>query len=144
MNLKYLSVEEAAKRVGKDEFLRNVRSAVIPRLIEKGLLHGKTEKKRQLVADDDALERLAILGAETFVQNQQGYSFMVVRAPIQDVAEKLKARPGVAKYEESVKALPMNDDVVIQPNAKVRQTFLLQMRCGVWRQAQAVLASSQF
>ena len=86
MNLKYLSVEDATKRVGKDEFLRNVRSAVIPRLIQKGLLQGKKEKKSQLVADDDSLARLAGLGVETFVQNQQGYSFMVVRAPIEDVA----------------------------------------------------------
>src|SRR6266849_1447574 len=116
MKLKYLSVEEAAKRVGKDEFLRNVRSTVIPRLIEKGLLHGKREKKRQLVADDDALARLAGLGVETFVQDQQGYSFMVVRAPIEDVAKKLKARPGMAKYEESVKPLRMKDDVGIQPD----------------------------
>ena len=128
MNLKYLSVEDATKRVGKDEFLRNVRSAVIPRLIQKGLLQGKKEKKRQLVADDDALARLAGLGVETFVQNQQGYSFMVVRAPIEDVAKKLKARPCVAKYEEKVKTLRMKDDVGVQPDEKVRQTFLLQMR----------------
>ena len=128
MNLKYLSVEEAAKRAGKDEFLRNVRSAVIPRLMQKGLLHGKEDKKRQLVADDDALASLAGLGVETFVQNQQGYSFVVVRAPIEDVAKKLKERPGVANYEENVKALRMKDDVGIQPDEKVRQTFLLQMR----------------
>lgn len=127
MNLKYLSVEDAAKRAGKDEFLRNVRSAIIPRLIQKGLLHGKKEKKRQLVADDDALARLAGLGVEAFVQNQQGYSFLVVRAPIEDVAKKLKTRPGVAKYQESIKALRMKDDVGIQPDEKVRQAFLLQM-----------------
>jgi hypothetical protein len=128
MNLKYLSVEEAAKRAGKDEFLRNVRSAVIPRLIQKGQLHGKKEKKRQLVADDDALARLAGLGVETFVQDQQGYSFMVVHAPIEDVAKKLRARPSVVKYEESVKALRMKEDVGIQPDENVRQTFLVQMR----------------
>ncbi len=128
MNLKYVSAEDAAKRAGKDEFLRNVRSAVIPRLIQKGMLHGKKEKKRQLVADDDALAQLAGLGVETFVQNQQGYSFMVVRAPIEDVAKKLKARPSVTEYEESVKVLRMKDDVGIQPDEKVRQTFLLQMR----------------
>ena len=133
MNLKYVSVEDAAKRAGKDEFLRNVRSAVIPRLIQKGMLHGKKEKKRQLVADDDALAQLVGLGVETFVQNQQGYSFMVVRAPIEDVAKKLKARPSVTEYEESVKALRMKDDVGIQPDEKVRQTFLLQMRgTPVW------------
>jgi len=30
------------------------------------------------------------LGIESFVQNQQGYSFMVVRAPIEAVAKALK------------------------------------------------------
>jgi len=126
MNLKYLSVEDAAKRAGKDEFLRNVRSAVIPRLIEKGILHGKTEKKRQFVADDDALARLSELGVERFVQDQQGYSFMVVRARIEDVAKKLKTRPGVAKYDESVKPVRMKDDLGVQPDENVRQAFLVQ------------------
>ncbi len=128
MKLNYLSVEEAAKRAGKEEFLRNVKAAVIPRLIEKGLLHGKKEKEHQLVADDEALERVMRLGVESFVHNQQGYSFMAVRAPIQQVAQKLKGRPGVAKYEEGVKPLKMKKDVGVQPDEKVRQTFLVQIR----------------
>ncbi len=128
MNPKYLSVEEAAKRAGKDEFLQNVKKAVIPRLIEKGLLHGKREKKHQFVADDDALARMMQLGVESFVNNQQGYSFLAVRAPIQQVAQKLKARPGVAKYEENIKPLKMKEDAGVQPDEKVRQTFLVQMR----------------
>lgn len=128
MKTKYISVEEAAKRAGKDDFLRNVRSAVIPRLVAKGLLRGKTEKKSQLVADDDALARLDASGVETFVQDQQGYSFMVVRAPIEEVAKKLKARPGIAKYEDGIKPLRMKAGVDIQPDEKTRQTFLLQMR----------------
>jgi len=132
MSLKYVSVEEAAKRAGKDEFLRNVRAAVIPRLTGKGLLHGKKEKKRQLVADDDALARLAGLGVEAFVQDQQGYSFMVVRAPIEQVAKKLKARPGVAKYEESVKPLRMKDNAGVQPDEKIRQTFLQLCASPEW------------
>lgn len=83
------------------------------------------------------------MGVEAFAQNQQGYSFVVVRAPIEDVAKKLKARPGVAKYEESARprrlkdyakyeerAKPrrMKDDAEVQPDEQVRQTFLLQMR----------------
>jgi hypothetical protein len=128
MKPKYLSVEQAANRAGKDEFLRNVRSAVILRLFEKGLLHGKKEKKNLLVADDAALQRLTGLGVEMFVQNQQGYSFAVVRAPIADVARQLKARPGVAKYEQGVKTLRMKHGVGMLADAKVRQTFLLQMR----------------
>lgn len=37
MNAKYLPVEGAAKRAGQEEFLQNVRGAVIARLIGKGL-----------------------------------------------------------------------------------------------------------
>lgn len=127
MNVNYLSVKDAAKRAGEDEFLRNVRSAVIPRLIGKGLLQGKKEKRRWFVADDDKLARLNGLGVETFVSGQQGYSFVVVRAPIEDVAKQLQTRPGVAKYKQSVKAFPMRDDVEVEPDEAVRQTFLLQM-----------------
>lgn len=68
MSIKYVSVEEAAKRAGEDEFLQNVKQAVIPRLVEKGLLHGKKDKKRQLVADDGSLARMMRLGAESFVR----------------------------------------------------------------------------
>ncbi|HWI55742.1 MAG TPA: hypothetical protein VNZ22_00845, partial [Bacillota bacterium] len=128
MNLKYLSIEEAAKQSGKEEFFRNMKAAVIPRLIAKGLLHGKKEKKRQLVAADDALMRVMRLGVEPFVLNQQGYSFMAVRAPIEQVVQKLKARPGVAEYEESVNPLKMTAGVGLEADKKVRHTFLLQMR----------------
>ena len=128
MKLKYVSVEEAAKRAGKEEFFRNVKAEVIPRLIKKGLLNGKKEKKRQLVADDDKLARIMPLGVEPFVLNQQGFSFMVVRAPIEQVAQKLKARRGVAKYEEQVKPLKMKKDLGIQGDEKIRHAFLVQMR----------------
>lgn len=128
MSAKYISIEEAAKRAGKDDFLQNVKRAVIPRLIKKGLLSGKKEKKNQLVADDDALARVVQSGVESFVQNQQGYSFMVVRAPIETVGEKLKARKSVAKYEPNIKPLKMKHDIGVQPDEKRRHTFLVQIR----------------
>jgi len=53
---------------------------------------------------------------------------MVARAPIQEVAQKLRLRPGVAKYEESVKPLRMKDGVGVEPEENVRQAFLLQLR----------------
>lgn len=127
MSIKYLSVEDAAKRAGKVEFFQNVKRAVIPRLIGKGLLQGKKDKKRDLVADDDALARMMQLGVEAFVYNQQGYSFAVVHAPIEQVAGKLKKRRAVSKYEENVKPLKMKHDVAIQPDEKFRQAFLVQM-----------------
>ena len=128
MGTKYISVEKAAKRAGKEDFLQNVKEAVIPRLIKKGLLHGKMEKKRQLVADDEALARIMQLGVEPFVYNQQGYSFVVVHAPIQDVALKLKPRPGVAQYQEGVKVARMKKDIKVEADEKVRHGFLVQMR----------------
>jgi hypothetical protein len=128
MSTKYISIEDAAKRAGKDDFLQNVKRAIIPRLIEKGLLSGKKEKKNQLVADDDALARVMQSGVESFVQNQQGYSFLVVRAPIETVGVKLKARKSVAKYEPNVKTLKMKHDIGVQPDEKRRHTFLVQMK----------------
>jgi hypothetical protein len=53
---------------------------------------------------------------------------MAVRAPIQDVALKLKARPGVAKYEENIKALKTRKDAGVEPDEAARQCFLVQMR----------------
>jgi hypothetical protein len=128
MNAKYISVEEAAKRAGKDDFLQNVKSAVISRLIEKGILSGKKERTKQLVADDEALARVMQLGIESFVQNQQGYSYLVVRAPIEAVAKNLKSRKSIAKYEPNITPLKMKHDIGIQPDEKRRHTFLLQMR----------------
>src|SRR5262249_45529448 len=111
MSTRFLSVEDAAKRTGKEEFFQNVKRAVIPRLIEKGILEGKKEKKKELVADDDALARVLAPGVEAFVYNQQGYSFMAVRASIERVATKLKSRPGVCEYEEKVKPIKMKRDI---------------------------------
>ncbi|MBV9865695.1 MAG: hypothetical protein JO316_10115 [Abitibacteriaceae bacterium] len=130
MNPKYLTVEEVAQRAGEDGFPRNVRRAVIPHLIKKGLLHGKQEDQHQLVADDDALARLTAFGVEQFVYNQQGYSFMAVRAPIEEVARHLAAGPGVANYEASVQPLPMQEDVAFEMAGDVRQAFLVQMRAS--------------
>jgi hypothetical protein len=68
------------------------------------------------------------LGVEAFVYNQQGYSFVVVRAPIERVAEVLKERPGVTKYVESVEPAKMRDDAQLEQEQNVRHCFLVQMR----------------
>jgi hypothetical protein len=127
MSTKFLAVEDAAKRAGKDEFFQSVKRAVIPRLIGKGILQGKKVKKCEFVADDEALARVLQPGVEAFVYNQQGYSFMAVRAPIEQVAAKLELRPGVSKYEEKVKPLKMKRDVSLQGPSTLRHTFLIQM-----------------
>src|SRR2546422_11321272 len=117
MSIKYLSIEEAAKRAGTEEFLQNVKGAVIPRLIQKGLLQGKKEKKRQIVADDDALAHMMQFGVESFVHNQQGYSFMAVRAPIQHVAAT--ARPSASPEEVDFEPPQMKDGLEVQPAARI-------------------------
>ncbi len=128
MEPRYLSVEEAAERAGEEAFLRKVKAAVLPLLHRRGLVHGRVEEGRLLVADDDALARTLQLGIESFVFDQQGFSFMAVRAPIQEVAPRLKARAGVASYEEDVRPLDMQDGMGLQPEANLRHTFLVQMR----------------
>lgn len=128
MQTKYISIEDAAKRAGKEGFFVNVKTAVIPRLIEKGLLNGKTDGSAQLVADDEALARVMQMGIERFVYNQQGYSFLVVRAPIEDVARQLQARPGVAQYDPNITPVKMDDGVGVEPDSKLRHAFLIQMR----------------
>src|SRR6266436_3243603 len=88
----------------------------------------KKKKKNLLVADDDALARVMQSGVESFVPNQQGYSFMFVRAPIETVGEQLKARKSVAKYEPNIKPLKMKQHISVQPDEKRRHTFLVKMK----------------
>ena len=60
------------------------------------------------------------------------------------MAQKLKARPGVAKYEEGVKPLKMKKDAGVQPDEKVRQTFLVQIRdIPEWSVLKAEAAAAQ-
>jgi hypothetical protein len=97
-------------------------------MIEKGVLNGKREGDRELVANDEALARVMRLGVEGFVYDQQGYSFVVVRAPIERVAEVLKERPGVMKYVESAQPIKMRDGVELEQEQNIRHCFLVQMR----------------
>lgn len=128
MDAPFVKITEAASRAAKDTFSKNVKAAVIPRLIEKGMLNGKREGRRLLVADDDVLARLMRLGIEAFVQNQQGFSFTAVRAPIEQVAQRLESRPGVARYEANVKPQPIKDAEEIRPDPAHRHAFLVQTR----------------
>jgi hypothetical protein len=128
MDAPFLTISEAAKRAGKQKYLQNVKRAVLPRLIEKGLLRGKREGKRQLVADDDALARIMRLGIEAFVQNQQGFSFTAVRAPIEKLSQLLKSSPGVVRLEERVKPQRLKDAIGLEPDGNCRHAFLVQTR----------------
>ncbi len=96
-------------------------------MIEKGVLNGKREGDRELVADDEAFAWVMRLGVEAFVYSMQGYSFVVVRAPIEQVADWLKQRPGARSYEENVRVSKMPNDVDLEQEPHDRHCFLVQM-----------------
>jgi hypothetical protein len=108
--MEFLSAEEAAKRAGGAAFFQNVRKRVIPLLIKKGLLKGKTVGGKPMVAADAALQWILGFGIEEFVYNQQGWSFTAVRASIDQVSAALGKRPGVIGQTQSVKPLTMKEN----------------------------------
>jgi len=130
-----LSVEDAAKRAGKDDFLQNVKRAMIPRLLKKGLLHGKVEKKQQFVADDEALvvgERVADLACRRPCPGGKGGS-----CGTQGAFGSREQSPHVLeKVGMMAEALAEGLDD--------EEAFMQHMRSGIWNQAEAVLASGKF
>lgn len=126
--MNYVTIEEAAKRAGAEEFYQNVWKGVIPLLIEKGVLKGKKGE----VADDETLERVMGFGIEKFVGNQQGWSFMAVKAPMEEVAAALGRRAGVIARTENVKPLKMKKDLSIQPVEEKRDAFLVKFKKSEW------------
>jgi len=126
--MNYLSVEEAAKRAGEDGFFQNVWKGVIPILMEKGVLNGQDGR----VADDEALGRVMAFGIERFVQDQQGWSVMAVRAPIAEVAAALGRRAGVLARTENVRPLKMTEDLGVEPSEEKRDAFLVKFKKSDW------------
>ena len=133
--MKELSIEAAAKIGKKDDFFQNVKKEVFPGLIRKGKLKGKVDKKGSgSVVDDLVFREMLQKGIESFIYNQQGWSFTAVNAPIEKVAGVLKSRKGVVKYIENVKPVKMRDDagVELEPESGKRHTFLLKLHSSEW------------
>lgn len=129
MAARLIPIEEAAGRSCKDEFPKTYGGEILPRLIEAGILDGRLDGDPPVVADDEVLARVLRLGIEPLVQDRQGYSFVVVRAPIERVAAAPRVRPGVAEYQAKVTPLPMTPDASIQSDETGRRhAFLVQMR----------------
>ncbi|HEY7116129.1 MAG TPA: hypothetical protein VH475_06070 [Tepidisphaeraceae bacterium] len=126
--MKYLSIDEASGRDKVEDFFANVKEQVIPYLIERGVLSGRTENGTTLVADDAALARVMRLGIESFVYGQDGWSFMAVRAPIGAVSAALARRPGVKEHRPDVRPAAMSPDAGIEGGSDQRHTFLISMR----------------
>jgi hypothetical protein len=128
--MKNLPIVEAAKIGKKDSFFQNVKKEVIPKLIKRGKLKGKAG----VVVDDAEFRDLMQFGIESFVYNQQGWSFTAIEAPIEKVAHALRSRNGVLNYTENVKSEKMkeNSDVGIQPESDKRHIFAIKTCAGNW------------
>lgn len=71
-------------------------------------------------------------GITAFVRNQQGWSFVAVRAPIERVAEALAGRAGVLRHAPDVRPQAMQEDAGIQGEHERRHAFLVKMRGSEW------------
>src|SRR5436305_39108 len=122
--MKNLPITEAAKIGKKDDFFQNVKKEIIPKLIKRGKLKGKAG----VVVDDASFRGLMRFGIESFVYNQQGWSFTAINAPIEKVADALRSRKGLLNYTENVKTEKMkkNADVNFQPESDKRHMFAIK------------------
>lgn len=130
--MKSLSIGEAAGIGRKDAFFQNVKREIIPKLIERGKLKGITNKGKLCVLDNAAFRNLMQYGIESFVYNQQGWSFTVIKAPIERVAAILKSRKGVLHYVENVKVGKLGGDAEIDGESHRRHLFLLKTDISDW------------
>jgi hypothetical protein len=119
----------------QDQYFQNVKLKVIPRLVERGLVNGRTAENGQLeVADDEALRAAMRLGIEEIVYNTQGWSCVAIKAPSMDqAAAAIRSRGGgVLAHEPSVRPLALQKGVGIHAEADRRHVFLLKLRDCDW------------
>jgi len=131
----YLRIDSLARPGLEDPYYAAVLEEVVPRLIEEGLLHGKTVRGKPHVLDDEALRRTLQLGIEPMVCQQQGWSFTAIEAPIDDVLKVLGDIDGldVAEVRENVEVLPSKRGPLIGPEPPpVRPLFLVKPRASDW------------
>src|SRR2546426_825 len=130
--MKSLSIAEAARTGKKDDFFQNVKKEVIPKLIDRGKLKGKTDKGNPCVFDDAIFRNLMQYGIESFVYNQEGWSFTVIKAPIERIAGILKNRKGVLHYSENVKLGKLGDNAEIESENDKRHIFVVKTHISDW------------
>lgn len=128
----YLSLEDAAKLGAKEQFFQNVRRTVIPELVKSKKLSGKTVEGNLQVLDDEAFRRTMRFGIERFVYGQEAWSFVAIRAPLEDVAKSLKARPDVRAYEVNVAVGDLEEGAGVQPDPANRHAFLVKHKDSAW------------
>jgi hypothetical protein len=130
--MEFSPLKDAVKMGKKDAFLQNVRRDVIRALIKRGRLQGKKVKGKECVLVDDTFHQVMRFGVESFVYNQQGFSFTAIHAPIGEVARAFKARKDVLAYTESVRPVELSDDVSVTPREDRRDSFLVKTRASEW------------
>jgi hypothetical protein len=130
-----MTIEDAARsgQGGEEGFYYNVRVKVIPRLVERGLLNGKSVEGVPHVAIDETFERRMSFGIERFVYNTQGWSFVAFDSPFDRVAAALRSLRGVSGYRAGVAAERwVEEDARMQPDPARRDVFLIQPRGAAW------------
>ena len=129
---KYLPIDKTVEESEKGTFIQNVRKEVIPWLIKKGKLTGKTEKGKQHVLDNEAFRRYMRHGIERFVLNQQGWTFIAVKAAPDEVARVLKAREDVTRYRRETGASKLKKGAQAAIENGKRHIFLVHFNGTEW------------
>ena len=86
----YLRADKLVRPGCKADFGGLIPPEAVTRLIERGVLQGKTLRGKTMVLADDARWRIFELGIEPLAFNQNGWCFAAVDAPIDKVLEVLR------------------------------------------------------
>lgn len=116
----------------EEGYPRNVREAVLTRLLDDGTLPGTTVGEKRMLEDGPALARVLGFGVEDFAYNTQGWCFFAVDAPIDRVAAALAAHRAVERYTPSVALGADAEDLEVQGSVERRDAFVLHVATSAW------------
>jgi hypothetical protein len=128
----YLRADKLVRSGGKDDFGGCIPAEAVTRFIDRGVLQGKMVRGKQMVLDDDMLQRVLQLGIEPFTFNMQGWSFAAVDAPIERVADVVRQVLDVAEVRERVTIDGTKEAVTPLPRKGVQPLFLVNVRASSW------------
>ncbi len=130
----YVPIREMVERHEKGDFFQNVKKDVIPALIKKGILRGTTVKGEKMVFHDDAFRNCMQYGIESFVANQQGWNFTAIRAPIAEVATRLKRKnkKAIVAYQEGVRPARLKKDATFNLQEGQWDFFVVHLLKSDW------------
>src|SRR5688572_12128863 len=127
----YLRTDKLVRLGCKDDFGGSIPAEAVTRLVDRGVLQGKTVRGKQMVLDDDALQRILRLGIEPFAFNQQGWSFAAVEADIDRVGDVMRQVFDVKEARQRVPVRKMGK-VDPLPREGLRPLFLLKPAASNW------------